>query len=133
MFHTNPTRRNIMKSCTFFAMLAMLGLLSSCAHIDPHPMDMTSAVRGAKTKEDHNALARHYEAAANAMRAKANEQKKYLAEYQKHGYYYGRKTIDVKEHAQALVHVYEEAAEKNRRMAESHRQMAEEAKQQKRQ
>ncbi|SOD41660.1 hypothetical protein [Nitrosovibrio sp. Nv4] len=115
-----------MKSRAFFAILVMLGILSSCAHIDPHPMDMTSAIREAKTKEDHNALARHYEAAANAMQAKASEQKRCLAEYQKHGYYYGRQTIDVKEHAQALVHVYEEAAEANMSMAKSHRRMAEE-------
>ena len=115
-----------------FVILTVLALIS-CAHVDPHPMDMTSAIQGAKTSDDHNALARHYDSAAENMQAKADEQKRFLAEYRKHGYYYGRKTIDVKEHAQALVHVYEEAAEKNRRMAESHRQMAEEAKQQKRQ
>jgi hypothetical protein len=92
-------------------------------------MDMAGAIQGAKTSEDHYALARHYQAAAEAMQARADEQKRYLAEYRKHGYYYGRKTVDVKEHAQALARVYEEAAEENRRMAESHREMAEEAKQ----
>lgn len=115
-----------MKFPIMIAILAALAILSSCAHIDPHPMDMTSAIRGAKTKEDHYALARHYEAAAQAMQAKAQEQKRYLTEYQRHGYYYGRKTIDMKEHAQALARVYEEAAESNMSMAESHREMAEE-------
>lgn len=118
-----------MKFHIFIPVLAVLGLLPACAHIDPHPMDMTNAIRSAKTGEDHNELARHYESAAEAMQAKADEQKRCLVEYRKHGYYYGRKTIDVKEHAQALVRVYEEAAEENRRMAESHRQMAEEARQ----
>ena len=117
-----------MKIRLFFIILAALTLVS-CAHIDPHPMDMTSAIRSAKTSKDHYALARHYQAAAEAMQARADEQKRYLTEYRKHGYYYGRKTIDVKEHAKALARIYEEAAEENRRMAESHRQMAEEAKQ----
>jgi hypothetical protein len=115
----------MMKFPTVIAILA-LGGLASCAHIDPHPMDMTSAVGSARTRDDHYALARHYEAAAQAMQAKAQEQKRYLAEYQRHGYYYGRKTIDMKEHAQALVHVYEDAAEANMNLAESHREMAEE-------
>lgn len=116
-----------MKARTFFSILAILGLLASCAHIDPHPMDMTGAIQSAKTKADHNALARHYETAARAMQAKAREQKRSVAEYQKHGYYYGRQTEDLKEHALALVRVYEEAAEANMSMAQSHRQMANEA------
>jgi hypothetical protein len=117
-----------MKTRLFFIILTALAFMS-CAHVEPHPMDMTSVIRSAKTSKDHYALARHYQAAAEAMQAKANEQKRCLTEYRKHGYYYGRKTIDVKEHVQALARIYEEAAEENRRMAESHREMAEEAKQ----
>lgn len=116
----------IMRSRVFFAILVALAL-SACAHIDPHPMDMSSAVRSAKTKADHNALAKHYEAAAEAMRAQAQEQKNSLAEYREHGYYYGRQTEDLKEHTKALVRVYEEAAEANMSMAKIHREMAEEA------
>ena len=92
-------------------------------------MDMSSAVRSAKTKADHNALAKHYEAAAEAMQAKAQEQKNSLAEYREHGYYYGRQTEDLKEHTKALVRIYQEAAEANMSMAKVHRQMAEDAKQ----
>ena len=117
-----------MKIRLYFVILTALAVIS-CAHIDPHPMDMTSAIRSAKNRKDHYDLARNYRAAAEGMQARADEQKRCLTEYQKHGYYYGRKTIDAKEHAQALVRVYEEAAEENRRMAESHREMAEEAKQ----
>jgi hypothetical protein len=117
----------IMKSRVIFTILGALAL-SACAHVDPHPMDMSSAVRSARTKADHNALARHYEAAAEAMRARAQEQKNGLAEYGEHGYYYGRQTEDLKEHTKALVRVYEEAAEANMSMAKAHREMAEEAK-----
>ncbi|BCT67787.1 hypothetical protein [Nitrosospira sp. NRS527] len=115
-----------MRSRIFFAVLVALAL-SACAHIDPHPMDMSSAVRSARTKADHNALAKHYEAAAEAMRARAQEQKNGLAEYREHGYYYGRQTEDLKEHTEALVRLYEEAAEANMSMAKVHREMAEEA------
>jgi hypothetical protein len=114
-----------MKPRIFFTILVALAL-SSCAHIDPHPMDMSGAVRNARTKADHDALARHYEAAADAMRAKAQEQKNGLAEYREHGYYYGRQTEDLEEHSKALVRVYEEAAEANMNMAKAHREMAEE-------
>jgi len=88
---------------------------------------MASAIRSAKTGEGHNALARHYEVAADDMRAKAQEQKNWLTEYRKHSSYYGRTTEDLKGHAEALIRVYEEAAEANMSMANSHRLMAEEA------
>lgn len=118
-----------MKFRLLFVVLATLGLFVSCAHIDPHPMDMTRAEQSAKTKTDHLALANHYEEAARAMQEKAEAEKKELAEYKKHAYYYGRQAEDLKEHSQALIHVYEEAAEKNMRMAKSHRRMAEQARQ----
>ncbi len=38
-----------MKMRIALAVIAVLGLLASCAHIEPHPMDMTSAIRNAKT------------------------------------------------------------------------------------
>lgn len=57
-----------MNTKTFFMVFAILGLLASCAQFDPHAMDMTTAIREAKTSADHNALASHYEAAAEATR-----------------------------------------------------------------
>lgn len=112
---------------TILAILVTFGLLAACAHIDPHPMDMTNALRNAETTADHLALARHYEAAAAAMRAKAQEQKDWLSEFRKHGYFYGRKTEELKEHTLALIRVYEEAAEANMSMAKSQRETAAEA------
>lgn len=113
---------------SFFAILATLGLLASCAHLDPHPMDMSKAIRDAKTKADHIALAKHYEAAAERMQAKADVQKNKLREYTVHSYYYGRVTADLKEHTAALIRLYEEAAQANKRLASAQRQMAEESK-----
>ncbi len=118
-----------MTSRIFPALVVILGLLASCAHIEPHPMDMTSAVRNAKTSADHDALATHYEDTAKAMRAKAEEQKKMLKEYNLHGYYYGRQTEDLQEHAQALARTYDDAADANMNMAHYHRRLAEDTKQ----
>ena len=116
-----------MKPRIFFSILAILSTLASCAHMDPHPMDMTNVIRNAETRDDHLALARHYEAAAEAMRAQVQEQKNSLAEYRAHAYYYGRQTEDLEEHTEALVRVYEEAAKSNIRIAKVHREMADEA------
>ncbi|WON73673.1 hypothetical protein [Nitrosospira sp. Is2] len=117
-----------MKSRTVFAILGALALVASCAHVDPRPADMTRAEKSAKTRADHIALANQYDEAAKALQAKAEAEKRELEEYINHAPYYGRQTEDLKEHSDALVRMYEEAAEKNRRMADAHRRMAEQAK-----
>ena len=48
-----------MKARIFFATLVILASLISCAQMNPHPMEMTSAVRNTKTSADHEALAKH--------------------------------------------------------------------------
>lgn len=64
-----------MKTTRFFAVLAVLGLLASCAPMNPQPMDMTQAVKNARISADHNALAKHYEDAAREMQAKVQDHK----------------------------------------------------------
>ena len=118
-----------MQTRTFVAVLAVFGLLASCAQPDRyHPMDMSQAVQSAKTSADHEALAKHYEDTAKRMQTKVQQQKKMLEEYETHGYYYGRQTDDLKKHTQALIRLYEQAEEENMNMAASHRKMAAEAK-----
>ena len=116
-----------MKTRVFFAALVMLGSVSSCAQLDPHPMDMTNAIQGAKTDANHAALARHYEAAADAARLKVKEHKKELKEYETHPYY-GKRAQDLKAHCHRLINSYEQAVEANTAMAEIHRKMAAETK-----
>ncbi len=107
--------------------LALLGLLASCT-INPHPMEMPQAVQSAKTRSDHEALAKHYEDAAKEMRLKADEHKKLLAQYEaKNALYDGKHTQNLISHCQRLVSIYEQAAAENLSMADSHR-LAEEAK-----
>lgn len=114
-----------MSTKLFLAVFTIFSLLASCAQLDPHPMDMTNAIQGAKTSRDHDALARHYEAAAGAMRLKVKEHKKELKEYEKP--YYGKRGQDLKAHCHRLINSYEQAVEANMEMAELHRKMAAEA------
>ena len=112
-----------MSTKTSFVVFATLGLLFSCVQLSPHPMDMTTAIREAKTSADHNALARHYEAASEAARTKVKEHKRELEEYETHPYY-GKRSQDLKAHCERLISSYEQAVEANAAMAETHRRMA---------
>ena len=111
----------------FVAILAVLGLLASCAQF-PHSMDMTQAVRSAKTSAAHEALAKHYEDEAKRMQAKLQEHKKMFEQYEAERQYYGRQGLDMETHCRGLIHLYEQAAEENMNMAAAHRKMATEAK-----
>jgi hypothetical protein len=111
---------------TLLIALGMLGLLMSCT-INPHPMDMTRAVQNAKTAADHDALARHYDDAANEMQAKVEEHKKLLTYYQPQKTR-NKQAQDLANHCQGLIRIYEQAAAENRAMAKSHREMAAETK-----
>ena len=112
-----------MSTKIFWVVFTILSLLASCAQLSPHPMDMTNLIREAKTSGDHDVLARHYEAAAEAARLKVNEHKKGLEEYEKHPYY-GKRAQDLKAHCYRLISSYEQAVEANTAMAEIHREMA---------
>lgn len=112
-----------MKTHTLIALALTFGLLSACSEMNPHPMDMSQAVQGATTKADHEALAKHYEAAAKEMQLKVEEHKKLLSQYESHTYLYGRQAEDFKAHCLRLIDVYEKAAEANLHMAKMHRQM----------
>jgi endonuclease III len=116
-----------MKTITSLALVAILGLTGSCT-INPHPMDMTQAVQSAKTRSDHESLAKHYEDAAKEMQANVAEHKKRLAQYEANKGLYGKQASSLISHCQGLVRIYEQAAAENMSMAESHRQMASEAK-----
>ncbi|HYE36922.1 hypothetical protein [Methylocaldum sp.] len=115
-----------MKVRILLAVLAMFGLLASCAEPSRHPMDMSVAVQSAKTGADHQALADHYEAVARDMENKAEEHRQILAEFRKDPHDYPReyKGGSFEAHCKRLIDIYERAAAANRDMAEDHRQMA---------
>lgn len=115
-----------MKTLGSLALVMTLGLLGSCT-INPHSMDMTQAVQSARSRADHENLAKHYEGAAKDMQAKVAEHKSMLAQYQGNKGLYGRQAASLISHCQGLIRIYEQAAAGNINMAESHRQMAAEA------
>ena len=113
-----------MKTRTFFSILTILGLLASCAQMNPQPMDMTQTAQKARTGPDQNALAKRYEDAAKELQAKVQEHKKQLEEYESHGYLYGKQALDLQAHCKGLIRFYEQAAETNMSMAKIHRELA---------
>ncbi|MDP3332223.1 MAG: hypothetical protein Q8S55_09605 [Methylococcaceae bacterium] len=112
-----------MKTKLLITLLLAIGLLSACAEMNPHAMDMSVAVRNAGTKADHEALAQHYEVAAKEMQLKVDEHKNLLSQYESKSYLYGRQAQSFKDHCQWLINAYEKAAEENLSMAKLHRQM----------
>jgi hypothetical protein len=114
---TNHLWRYTMKTSKIFAVLAILGLLAACAQPNPHPMDMTQLVQNAKTHDDHEALAKHYEDTAKEMQAKVDEHKKLLAQYEAKSYLYGRQAQAFKNHCQYLISTYQQAVTANIDMA----------------
>ncbi|MFI3156103.1 MAG: hypothetical protein QX199_08085 [Methylococcaceae bacterium] len=112
-----------MKTKSLIPLVLAVGLVSACGDMNPHPMDMNLAVQNAASKADHEALARHYEDAAQEMRVKVDEYKKLLAQYESKSYLYGRQAEDLKAHAQQLIDVYEKAVEANLKMADMHHRM----------
>jgi outer membrane lipoprotein-sorting protein len=67
-----------MKTNALITLILSLGLLTACAEMNPHPMDMTQAVQNAESKADHEALAKHYDDEANEMQLKVDEHKNSL-------------------------------------------------------
>lgn len=100
-----------------------LGVMVGCQQ-NPHPMDMSLAIQSAKTKEDHESLATHYEQSAKEAEAKVEEHKKLLNQYKQHGYLYGKQSEMLVQHCESLVNVYQKAVDANLEMAKMHHQMA---------
>ena len=91
-------------------------------------MDMVQAVQSAKTRSDHENLAKHYEDAAKEMQVKVDEHKKLLAQYEAVRGFDSRQFHNLIDHCRWLIRTYEQAAAENMSMAQSHRQLAAEAK-----
>ena len=118
---------DIMKTITTLTFIAILGLITSCS-INPHPMDMTQAIEHATTRNDHEALAKHYDDAASELQKEVDSHRKMLVQYERNKSLYGKQAQSLISHCKGLVRAYEQAVAENRSMAESHRQMASDVK-----
>lgn len=117
-----------MQTKSFLAVLFILTFLASGAAIAADAANVSNAEAKAKSNFDHIKLAEYYENEANALKAKAEEQGKFLEEYKNHSEYYGREGQEFESHHEALLREYTKAAELNNEMAFSHRNMAKKAK-----
>jgi hypothetical protein len=78
----------------------------------------------AEASKNHETLAKYYEDSAAEMRAKADEHKLLLEQYEDKSYLYGKKAQDLQSHAAALIRKYEHSAEADAKKADTHRQIA---------
>lgn len=108
-------------------LLLLLGACAACTGFDPHPMDMTSAIRNARTAADQEALAAHYEAAAREADAKVEEHQKDLDSYQSGHLTYGKQVESLVWHCKLFVSNYQSIAKANRYMAGIHHALAQAA------
>ncbi|WP_394809462.1 hypothetical protein [Nitrosomonas sp.] len=106
----------------------LLGFLTSCAQTNRIPTDTPEAILRATTRCDHEALAKHYEAAAREMRSKIKEHKKMLESYGTVTFNYGKDGLALQSHCESLIDLYEQAVKANMDMANSHRAIATEIK-----
>lgn len=116
-----------MNAGRFLIAIIAIGLLASCASMTSHEaiqnVNTRTAAKNAKTRSDHNALAKHYENTAREMETKISEQKKLLEQYESEQLY-GWQSHNLKSQTTALIRKYEQTARSNMKQAISHRQMA---------
>jgi hypothetical protein len=111
-----------------FVALVIAGIMIGCAQdkqLRPH--NWALEMQNADTREAHNQLADHYEEMAKVMDGDAAEQRQILEQYQRQPHKYGKRILDLKARANAMIMDFEKAAKESRQMAEYHRQFAEES------
>lgn len=115
---------NVRRFCTA---LSILGLLASCTQLgslEVQNADTRKAAQNARTRDDHDNLAKQYENTAKEMQAKAEEQKKLLQHYDDRSYIYGTNGQTFQAHTSALLRRYERATRESLNEATFHREMA---------
>jgi hypothetical protein len=108
-----------------FAIFSLLGLLTvgaPIATVKAENLPEQSTAQAVKSLDEHGVLAKRHEDAAREMQAKADEQKKLLAQYEE-THLYGWQSHNLKSRTSALIRKYEQAARSNMKEAVAHRQM----------
>lgn len=93
----------------------------------PHTEEVKALLQSPKTPADHAAIAAHYEEDAKALRQKAEEHKKILAEFLKDPHDYPKTYLsgNFENHCRRLIDLYTKGADESLEMAKLHRQIAE--------
>ncbi len=117
-----------MKSSKIKSVLIAAAFLVGCSANDtrvvPEPHKWAKAVQTADSKEAHLLLADHYEDIAKTLEADAVEEQEMLDEYVARPWEYGKRILDLKAHATAMIQDLKKAAQESRKMADYHRAMA---------
>jgi len=106
----------------------LLGFLTSCAQMNRIPTDTLEAIQRARTRCDHEALAKYYKDAAREMRSKVKEHKKILESYKSVTYRYEKEAPALQSYCESLINSYEQAVKANMGMVNFHRAIAAEIK-----
>jgi hypothetical protein len=114
---------NLPRFAATFSLLALFAAMSPLAGA-AEDIDIDAAVKSAKTRSDHETVAKYYEEAAKEAQVKAAEQQSLLEEYESKGYLYGRNAEDMKSRASAALRKYEKAAQASSKEAVLHREVA---------
>ena len=104
-------------------MFVVLALIGACTPVGKMTHDMTAMIQSAKTKADHEALAKHYEDEATALQAKAAEHQRMEQTYTGMSSW-GKARISLSQHCSMLAARYREAANENLALARQHRELA---------
>jgi hypothetical protein len=107
--------------CLAFTLMASIGCTATQT---VHTQDIKTLSSTAKTTEDHEALASHYEAEAKLFKDKVDAHKKLLDHFEREPWLSGRQGLDFESHCNKLIQIYSQAAEENLEMAKMHREMA---------
>ncbi len=113
---------NRITTLSIVATLLIFG--GSACQQNPGKLDVVSAVTHAETAADHEALAAHFQQAANEADEKVSEYKNLLENYRKHTYLYGRRGPEFLEHCNAWISSYQSAANADRQLAKIHHELA---------
>lgn len=108
-----------MKAIKYFVVLLAYTILASCAHMNA-PVTVPAGI----ADNDHESLIKHYENAAREARARLQENRKILQDYEARPYYYGRRGQDLQSHTSANIRAYEKALQESLRFVELHSKMA---------
>jgi hypothetical protein len=93
--------------------------LAQSSHAIVSPMQFE-----AEASKNHETVAKYYEDSAAELRAKAEEHKLLLEQYENKSYLYGKKAQDLQSHASALIRKYEQAADADAKKGDTHRRIA---------
>lgn len=122
--------RVIKKSTVLFSMFAML-FAGTVLKADDHGLlskqELKSLVASAKSAQDHERLARHFDAKASELEAESKEHRELAAQYKANPTMHESKhpmSAETAGHCQYFADDLHKASERARQMANDHRQMA---------